>query len=150
MNLPGTWEQRVTPLILLSTINQTVNMLAGGRRGCRGAPSNEALPCAPRKRTCIACAWAPSSSFISIRATSFICVWRSKGPKPHPLRIITFCFVCHSCGLAYLVPKLSFHFRFSLSSSSTSFCSLPLSSLLLFSSLLYSSAESVSVIQHGS
>ena len=103
--LPGTWEQRVTPLILLSTINQTVNMLAGGRRGCRGAPSNEALPCAPRKRTCIACAWAPSSSFISIRATSFICVWRSKGPKPHPLRIITFCFVCHSCGLAYLVPK---------------------------------------------
>ena len=33
---------------------------AGGRRGCRGAPSNEALPCTPGKRTCIACAWAPS------------------------------------------------------------------------------------------
>ena len=59
--LPGTWEQMVTPLILFSTINKTVNnIFAGGRRVCRGAPSNEALPCAPGKRTCIACAWAPS------------------------------------------------------------------------------------------
>ena len=35
------------------------NIFAGGRRGCRGAPSTEALPCNPGKRTSIACAWAP-------------------------------------------------------------------------------------------
>ena len=28
--------------------------LGGGRRGCRGAPSNEALPCTLGKRTCVA------------------------------------------------------------------------------------------------
>ena len=37
----------------------TLIFLAGGQRGCRGAPSNEALPCNPGKRTCITCAWAP-------------------------------------------------------------------------------------------
>ena len=35
------------------------NIFAGGWRGCRGAPSTEALPCNPGKRTSIACAWAP-------------------------------------------------------------------------------------------
>ena len=33
--------------------------LCRGTEGLQGAPSTEALPCNPGKRTCIACAWAP-------------------------------------------------------------------------------------------
>ena len=56
VNLPSTWEQRVTPPISFSTIN------ARGRRRCGGAPPNEALLIFPphlRKRTCLYPPWAP-------------------------------------------------------------------------------------------
>ena len=60
----------------------------------RAAPSNEALPCTLGKGTCVGLSlgvvpgsWQDPhfrSSFISVRATSFFCVWRSMGQKPYP------------------------------------------------------------------
>ena len=51
-----------------------IQHLCRGTEGLQGAPSTEALPCNPGKRTCIACAWAP--------------LWaaggRSKGQKTYP------------------------------------------------------------------
>ena len=63
--------------------------LAGGRRGCRGAPSNEAFPCALGQRSCRV-----------IRSS------HTARAGPGPSRIISSCFVCHSFGLAYLAPKI--------------------------------------------
>ena len=138
--------------------NQTVNnMFAGGRRGCRGTPSNEAFPCAPGKRTCIACAWGPvvgswrgthpRSSFISFRATSFLCVWRSKGPNLTPYRS------CHSVLFLYAIPAVwrTWYQNFHLISFFIIIIIhiiLQLASVFAFPdlfSLLFSSAESVSV-----
>ena len=83
----------------------TLIFLAGGRRGCRGAP-----PLQPRKAHLhrlrlgpVVGSWRGThlrSPFISFRATSFLCVWRSKGQKPYPWRIISFRFGCHSWCLA--------------------------------------------------
>ena len=66
----------------------------GGRRGCRGAPSNEALPCTLGKRTCIACAWAPSwaagGALIFVHPSSHFMLRHSfvsdveRGRKPYP------------------------------------------------------------------
>ena len=77
-----------------------ITAIAGGRS--RGAPPNEAVPCTPGKRTCLPAPGVRRGQlvrhhvtciFISFRATLFLCVWRSKEPKPYPLRIISSC-VC--------------------------------------------------------
>ena len=105
----------------------TLIFLAGGRRGCRGAP-----PLQPRKAYLhrlrlgpVVGSWRGThlrSPFISFRATSFLCVWRSTGQKPYPWRIISFRFGCHSWCLAcvaqnfHLISALSLrallHFRY--------------------------------------
>ena len=51
---------------------------ARGRRGCRGAPSTEALPYTPGKRACIVFAWAlsgrvPKYHLIFVSSSSSFC-----------------------------------------------------------------------------
>ena len=110
--------RRVTPLFSFS-----MSLPVGGRRGCRGAPSNEALPYTPGERTCLVCAWAPSwaaggpSSSLSPSSHVVPCdsvVSHTARAGPIPFRIISslFCFVRHSFGLAYLAPKSHLIFVF--------------------------------------
>ena len=85
--------------------------LAGDGGGGRGTPCNETIPYTRGERPCLARSWIPagiawgSYHFQAHLVSCHIipCVWRSEGPKPYPLRIISswFCFVCHSFGPAY-------------------------------------------------
>ena len=80
------------------------------RGGCRGAPS-KALPCIP-----LVCAWAPSwaagGTFTSFSSSFHLVLHHFlvsdvAVQDPSPTRIISSCSccVCHSFGLAYMVPK---------------------------------------------
>ena len=84
------------------------------RRVCRGAPSNEALPLHRRKTDLH---WsAPAQGPGQRGAASFPVSDESDvvGHDPYPMRIISSCarFVCHSFGLAYVVPKSCLIFFF--------------------------------------
>ena len=113
VNLPSAWGQRVTPT--------QFHGVAGGRRECGGAPPNEAPPTlqvtylhrsAPGP--CSGQLAGPSLSLIFhlifVLRHSFVSgVARGRNHTPHGSSHLV--FVCHSCGLAYVVQKLSFHFR---------------------------------------
>ena len=93
-----------------------------GTEGVQGSSVQRSSPLRPRK-TYLHClrlgpvvgSWRGThlrSSFISFRATSFLGVWRSKGPKPHPLRIISFCFVLYAIPAVWRTWYQNFHFIF--------------------------------------
>ena len=65
---------------------------AGGRRGCRGAPSNEALPYPPGKCTSIARSWIPAGIAWVLRVLCVLCVLRV-------LRVLRVWCVCVLCVL---------------------------------------------------
>ena len=81
-----------------------------GTEGLQGGSVQRSSPLQPRKAYLhhlrlgpVVGSWRGThlrSPFISFRATSLLCVWRSKGQKPYPWRIIWFRFACHSWCLA--------------------------------------------------
>ena len=85
--------------------------LQGGRGGVGGLCPPKLLPI-PQETYLLVCAWAPlwaaggtfiAFILISLRATSFLRVWRSsRGRNFTPEGSSHLVFVCHSCGLAHM------------------------------------------------
>ena len=126
VNIPSTWEQRVTPFASLHVLNDAWTVvcvkvscnrlhLAGGRY-----PSNEALPCTLGQRTCTGLrlgpgvgSWRDLHPHFHLHLLS-CCVIRSSHTAragPGPSRIISFCFRMPFLWSGILGIKFSSHLR---------------------------------------
>ena len=90
---------------------------ARGRRGCGGAPPNEALLHTPGNVPAWAAWGYHSSSFTFHLISCCVILWcltqqEQKPTRTYPIRIISSSCVCHSRCLAYVAPKIPFHLRF--------------------------------------
>ena len=109
----------------------SINFISAGGRRCKGAPSNEALPCTPGKRACIACACAPSraagGALTFVHFPSHLVIRRSsvsdvaRGRNRTPGGSFQFVFACHCLWAGILGTEILIPFSLA-SSSSTSSC----------------------------